>query len=52
MGKPVSDKILRKRQRSQRARGYTLRNGPDPRSLNPMAGEVAVMMRGIYGMDT
>ena len=52
MDKPVSDKILRKRQRSQRAQGLTLRNGPDPRSLNPMAGSMAEVMRGFYGMDT
>lgn len=52
MGKPVSDKILRKSRRSQRAKGITLRSGPDPRSLDPMAGRIAEMMRGMYGMDT
>jgi hypothetical protein len=51
MGKPLSDRLLRKRQRSQRAQGLTLRNGPDPRSLNPMAGGMAEMMRGVFGMD-
>jgi hypothetical protein len=52
MGKPVSAHILSKRQRSQRAQGLTLRNGPDPRSLDPTAGRMAEVMRGVYGMDT
>jgi hypothetical protein len=36
---------------SQSRQGLTLHTGPDPRSRNPMAGGIAEMMRGVYGMD-
>jgi hypothetical protein len=51
MGKPLTASLMQKYRRSQRTQGLELRTGPDPRSLNPMAGGIAETMRGIYGMD-